>query len=376
MRICRFLLIASLFFATSAQAFTLGPSKWPQGDTTMYLGSLSGSSTSGTSWKDAYTEAATLWNNNTNFTFNLSNASVAACSESDLRNYMAFRGDVCGDAWGDSTLAVTITYSFNSTPSATAKTDILFNDTLNWDVYHGPVLPAAHDFRRVTVHELGHALGLDHETTATAIMAPFEGSIEAPTSNDLAGVAALYGAPSGGGNALAPIKIELETPRAGEVLSGIANFQGWVVSSAAIQKVELFVDSKLIGNIPFGGVRDDVRDAWPQYPNAANAGFSMAYAYSSFTPGTHTALVRAYDVNGNIQEASATFTTVEFNNTLFFSDPNKINLRNATAVFPPAENPGYQMIIDNAVVDGKAYAILLVWRTATQNFEIHTITPK
>ncbi len=374
MTFTRLILLSTLFFATSAQAFTPGPSKWPQGNTTMYLGALSGSSASGISWRNAFTEAAGAWSNNTNFTFNLANTSVPACSESDLRNYVDFYGDVCGDAWGESTLAVTITFSFNSTPSATAKTDVLFNDALSWDVYDGALAAADHDFRRVAVHELGHALGLDHETSASAIMAPFEGDIETPTGDDLAGVTALYGPVGGGGTP--PIEIKLETPGVGEVLSGIANFQGWVVSTAAIQKVELFVDGTFIGNIPFGGVRNDVRDARPQYPNAANSGFSMAYAYSSFTPKAHTALVRATDVNGNTQEASATFNTVEFNNTLFFTDPNKIDLHNATALFPPAANPGYQMIIDNAIVDGRPYAILLVWSTATQNFEINSITPK
>lgn len=370
MQISRLVLIVALLFSASAQAFNLIPSKWPQGTTTMYLGDLTGNAPSGESWRGAFTEAASAWNNPSNFHFNLSDAIVPGNCADNAQNYVAFTDTICGDAFGSSTLAVTAIFVIPATPSVMAKTDILFNNAISWNIYHGQTGQTT-DFRRVAVHELGHALGLDHETTADAIMTPSLGNIELPTIDDLSGVVAHYGNPDNN----PAIILTLETPAQNGTLSGIGNVQGWVVSQVALQEAKLFIDGSFVANIPFGGSRLDVGNAFPQYPNSANAGFSMAYAYSGATPGTHTALVRVVDINGNIQEASATFVTVRFGNLEFFSDPNKVDLRNASSRFPEPNELGYQMIIDNARIDGKAYSILLLWNTASQKFEIHSITP-
>lgn len=368
-------LIAFLLLSAAANAYELNSSKWPQPSTTMYLGDLNGTSSNGASWRSAFNEAADSWSDNSNFNFSFSNSQVPDCSQVDTRNYIGFSSSVCDDAWGGATLAVTMSASFSD--GTLAKSDILFNSHLSWDVHHG-ASSNPHDFRRVAVHELGHALGLGHEGSAVAIMAPIEGSIETPTTDDLNGVTALYGSPP---TSLAPIVLRLESPAPSDpavgvsVLSGISNIQGWVVSQAAIRRVEFYVDNVFIANVPFGGSRGEVGRAFPQYPNSVNSGFSMAWNYALFSPGTHTARVRAIDVNGNTQEILRNFSTVEFNNTEFFPDSNKINLRNATAEFPPADVLSYQMIIRNAIVDNRSYSILLLWNRSSQKFEISNVSP-
>ena len=105
-----------------------------------------------------------------------------------------FSDTLCGEDWGSKTLAVAGTWSFYG---MITQSNIVFNGTREWDVYTGPAQAGGRgdivDFRRVAVHELGHALGLGHEEDFPSIMAPYIGNIEAPQADDIAGVKALYG---------------------------------------------------------------------------------------------------------------------------------------------------------------------------------------
>jgi hypothetical protein len=87
--------------------------------------------------------------------------------------------------------------------STRVEGDVIFNDTLNWDSFGGPLRRTSsgatlYDFRRVALHEFGHVLGLDHPDEAgqnvTAIMDSDSFDEERLYPDDIAGVSALYGA--------------------------------------------------------------------------------------------------------------------------------------------------------------------------------------
>ena len=72
--------------------------------------------------------------------------------------------------------------------------DIFFNDNFLWEFGNG-LGPAAYDFELLAVHEIGHALGLDHSTTENAVMRPFFSASDVFVGfhpDDVAGINSLY----------------------------------------------------------------------------------------------------------------------------------------------------------------------------------------
>ena len=156
------------------------------------------------------------------------------------------------------------------------------------------------------------------------------------------------------------IILTLEEPTDGSTYSGVANIRGWAVAPVGIDHIELLIDGSPNTNIPSGGRRVDVGNAFPNFPNSNQSGFSMAFNYSNLSAGSHTILVRAVDTRGDNKDASATFNVTRFDNPFV---PN-----------PASVNPNTFGISD-LTVEGKHYQVELEWRTAAQGFAITQITP-
>jgi len=138
---------------------------------------------------------------------------------------VGFGPDDCGVAFGSTTLAVTTSW-FNVSTSTILETDIVFNSNESWNVYAGPWQSGrwfgVDDFGRVSVHELGHALGLGHEDVIPSVMASLAGNIEAPTADDIAGVNAIY-TPS---QCLGPVAIQSTGSVSGQLAFGDCTIAG------------------------------------------------------------------------------------------------------------------------------------------------------
>ena len=158
--------------------------------------------------------------------------------------------------------------------------------------------------------------------------------------------------------------VTLEEPVVGLVHMGVGNLRGWAVSSVGVRKVEAFLDGKFLAQIPYGGSRGDVGVAFPDIDDAGLSGFGMSLNYSGLSAGTHTLEIVAHSIDNKTTSASAQFETVRFDRE--FIGPGEVIDLNAAASVLSDE----QITIENISIAGKAYNLLLRWRTAEQGFEI------
>jgi serine protease len=161
------------------------------------------------------------------------------------------------------------------------------------------------------------------------------------------------------------IILTLEEPVSGGNASGVSNVRGWVVSPNGIQRVDLYMDGVFVSVLPSGGTRPDVGAVYPFYPGALNSGFSRAYNYGNLSAGSHTFMVRATDNTGNYKDASATFSVVRFPSS-FITNPAEVSLLGSSATVLD----GNTFRLNNVVVQGVAYNLILRWSTATQGFAL------
>ncbi len=186
--------VAAIF---TTRAYVLEGPKWPSGTVTLQLslGNANGTLSDGnTNWNVAVAPALDMWNQQMG-AIQLRGImnSTAPVSRGDRVNSLAFASTFFGSSFGSNTLAIT-GYSYSG--STMLEADTLFNTAQPWDSYRG-ALRSSFDIQRVALHEVGHAIGLAHSSVAGAIMSPYIGNQYTPSPDDVAGVQALYGAPSG-----------------------------------------------------------------------------------------------------------------------------------------------------------------------------------
>jgi len=198
---------ALIGLSATARGYVLEGQSWPTGTVVILqvnLGNPGFTLQDGnTSWNDAVAPVANMWNSQLLRVqmSNVLNSGVSA-SSGDNQNSVVFANNVFGQPFGGSTLAVTY-YRYSG--STMREADVLFNRAQNFNSYRGPLQFPPHgtaiaDIRRVLLHELGHALGLNHPDSAgqhvIAVMNSIISDQEILSADDIAGGQSLYGAPA------------------------------------------------------------------------------------------------------------------------------------------------------------------------------------
>jgi len=195
LQLSRCLLLVTACLSTQVLAYEFLGNRWPNASMEFRF-DIPGVAFSGVTWNAALVDALEEWNDSTRFTFSYQQQNVDPCLSDNL-NGIAFTDDRCGIEFGKNTLAVTIR-RFESVvlgPPAIRESDIIINSTEDFDIYDGNLIQlgtAGLDFRRIMLHELGHVLGLDHESNVVAIMAPIIGNLDRLQEDDIAGADDLY----------------------------------------------------------------------------------------------------------------------------------------------------------------------------------------
>jgi hypothetical protein len=170
-------------------SFSFVPDGTSVGGTPSSLFRVLNSDSKAPNWQNAIVQAAAAWQQVTGINLVQVADDGAALGTGPDQQGDPDHGDIriAGAPANSSTLA----FAFAPPPinGGDLAGDIVFNTAQPWTTNGG-----TYDLETVAIHELGHALGLDHSALTSAVLyAYYNGSKHALTADDTAGIQSLYG---------------------------------------------------------------------------------------------------------------------------------------------------------------------------------------
>ena len=333
--------LGAAILAPVALGYSTYGTKWTTSSVTMHLqlGATGVALSDGfASWGASAEDALQIWNSHIGASkFAVVRDSTASRTERNRLNNVFFSGDVYGQSWGTGVLAVTVIYTSGG---AQSETDVLFNNQLAWNSYRGALRTSGgsnvYDFHRVALHEFGHALGLDHPDengqTVSALMNSRVSSLDALTSDDIAGAQSLYGSAT----TVVPPPTILTHPTSRSAIVG----QSTTFAVAASSTISISYQWMKSGN-PIVG--------------ATGASFTLG-SVTLADAGSYT--VRVSNTGGSVTSNAAT-----------------LSVTNPTTTPPPAPPPSTPTAVLPTIATQPANQIVLIGATATFSVTVNGTTP-
>ena len=168
------------------------------------------------------------------------------------------------------------------------------------------------------------------------------------------------------------LKITLETPRSQHHIGQIGQIRGWALHpNQIVDVVEIYIDGEFYSEVPVGGQRNDVYNAYPNAVNSRYSGWAQTVNFKDFAEGYHDLEVRAYTTAGRYNSVTGEFCVEKFAGRNFISDPSIINFKTISR-FHMAQNA---LLFQKVEIDGEYYDMEVHWDTATQGFIVEQVEP-
>jgi hypothetical protein len=97
-----------------------------------------------------------------------------------------------------------------------------------------------------------------------------------------------------------PVRGHLDTPQEDQTIRNIFSVSGWFLDESGVNKIEVLIDGKFIGEAVYGSNRPDVANRYPEYNNI-NSGFNLFLDASTLSEGKHTLVIKEYNNLGGIK---------------------------------------------------------------------------
>ncbi len=131
--------------------------------------------------------------------------------------------------------------------------------------------------------------------------------------------------------------------------------------------MELWFDDTFKTEIPMGGSRKDIANAYPDYPDAEQSGFSMAYNYS-LREEVFNVTIKIYDNDGSSRSVTRNVYPERFGDNQYLDASDTIDYSAASFT-----GSGNAIQVTNMKVNGVPYDGTLTWNVESQQFQFSSI---
>ena len=168
------------------------------------------------------------------------------------------------------------------------------------------------------------------------------------------------------------IRLTLETPVTGSTLGNIGTIRGWVFHpTKPVEWVEIYLDDQFVAEVPVGGSRLDVYNAYPNALNSRYSGYSQTVNFKEYDEGFHRVAVYAFTSDGNYNFQESEFCVSKLADINFIKDPEDIALYEVGRIHLWSD----RLVLEGIQVGQDRYNVELTWNTATQDVQISQTTP-